>query len=163
MLLTTGVRLSSLEDSNLTHKQGTLKELFNKCTGSSTALVMSEVHQEKTKTDDTCSCIATRTSTCPICNQLVPSENAAFNRHIDECLNHSAIQESLTAEPTSTMEASLSSQLPPTLDLDMQGHYSPSQMYSSRKRKTLDDGTAHAPKRRTLDYYFRKQNIIMPK
>ena len=32
-------------------------------------------------------------SECPICNKDITGDNAALNRHIDECLNHSTIEE----------------------------------------------------------------------
>ena len=39
-----------------------------------------------------------QTTTCPICNQKIPADEALSNQHVDECLNTTAIKEMLEAE-----------------------------------------------------------------
>ena len=35
---------------------------------------------------------------CPVCNQAIPAENIAMNKHIDECLSRTAIEEELSSK-----------------------------------------------------------------
>ena len=81
------------------------------------------------------------TVTCPVCGRKVAADNLIFNRHIDECLNQSAIQEvtsKATKQPPSGSSKSMA-----TSDLS-----SP-----SRKRKAPQKELAK--KRRTLDYFWK--------
>ena len=41
------------------------------------------------------------TAACPICNHQVPVDNMLFNRHIDECLNYTTLNECVTSPPSS--------------------------------------------------------------
>jgi hypothetical protein len=36
---------------------------------------------------------------CPICQRMIPGGNVGLNQHIDECLNHSTIQEMNSLPP----------------------------------------------------------------
>ena len=44
-------------------------------------------------------------SECPICNKDITGDNAALNRHIDECLNHSTIEEMSSLDTSSNTSA----------------------------------------------------------
>ena len=149
-------------------KQGTLKELFQQ-----QALAESP---EKLQTAVEHAIEQTDMATCPVCNQLVPAENTAFNQHIDECLNCLAIKETLSDKSTSTTlqnnredsSSGASQALPPSKVQSSDSHISPTQnsLYASsssstfahsRKRKA-STSTTHSAKRLTLDHYFNSRN-----
>ena len=156
----TGVRLSSLENRKAC-KQGTLKELFQRqASAESPTKLQTAVEQATAQTD---------MATCPVCSQLVPAENTVFNQHIDECLNCSAIKEtlfgdSISAHQSTVDNGSSSQALSPFKLQGSDGHRcpkqnslcassSPSTLARSRKRKA-SVSTTHKAKRLTLDHYF---------
>ena len=161
--LSLGVRLSSLENRKIC-KQGTLKELFQRQVSVESPIkVQAAIEHAIAQTD---------MATCPVCNQLVPAENTAFNRHIDECLNCSAIKETLSNDSISMHQSdrddsssgSSSLVLSPFKLQDSDSHLcpaqntlcassSPSTPAYSRKRKATVSNT-HKAKRLTLDHYL---------
>lgn len=170
-----GVRLSSLENRK-TCKQGTLKELFQRQVSAESPRKLQADIEHATSTTQT------DMATCPVCNQLVPAENTVFNQHIDECLNCSAIKETLSDNSISTHQSNRddsssgsSSQVLSPFKLhvhDSDSHCcqaqeslcassSPSTLAYSRKRKATLSTTHKPAKRLTLDHYFNspsKQN-----
>ena len=78
-------------------RQGTLKELFQQCAHVD-AVVESSDNEETHDGDHVAKSMQDDVATCPVCSQAVPAENAAFNQHIDVCLNSSTIQEALSEE-----------------------------------------------------------------
>ena len=157
------MRLSSLENRKAC-KQGTLKELFQRqASAESPTKLQTAVEQAIAQTD---------MATCPVCNQLVPAENTVFNQHIDECLNCSAIEETLSGDSVSAHQSNLddssfgssSQALSPFKLQGSDSHCcptqnslcasnSPSTLAHSRKRKA-SVSTTHKAKRLTLDHYF---------
>lgn len=145
----TGVKLSSLESSKPTRRQGTLKELFKQHTSGTSAVVESADHMDSDDEHVSINLLNDK-ATCPVCNQSVPAENTAFNQHIDECLNSSAIQETLSEEsvPTFNQCSNVDS---PRKSPPKRSSCESAQL---RKRKAPSPKTTPS-KRRTLDHYFR--------
>ena len=83
---------------------------------------------------------------CPVCGHHVPADNAAFNQHIDECLNRAAVQETI-ATASSIPSAFGGSKVSPSKS---GGEHSK----TSRKRKSTSHKEIHARKKRTLDYFW---------
>lgn len=176
LLSNTGVRLSSLESSKATCRQGTLKEVFKQhFTDVSTA----ETLHWSMETVDVPASVCDDMATCPVCNQAVPAENAAFNQHIDECLNCSVVQETRSDtfmamhNRKEDSHSILSPNQSPFKMQESQGFSSPKQKsvctsssshtctsIHSRKRKAPSVPAAHKCKQTlTLDHYFNKQKM----
>lgn len=159
-------------------RQGTLKELFQQRTGVDAVVELSD-HEETQDDEPVVVNLQDDVATCPVCSQPVSAENAAFNQHIDVCLNSSTIQETLSEESlfpnqSSDVECSAgllkSSPKRSLFNIQRDGRCcSPKQNCEStsssscqstqtRKRKAL--GNPSTPKKmRTLDHYFSKHKL----
>lgn len=87
---------------------------------------------------------------CPVCERCHFSDILALNKHIDECLNKSAISELLQEGNIQPQEAPTAR--PPKTDADKQ------QQQTSRKRKASTESQVHKKGKsgfNTLDRYFR--------
>ena len=96
---------------------------------------------------------------CPVCGHWVPADNTTVNRHIDECLNHSALQEVVTTDPapsTGIVSKSYSSPSKTKKCVDALTKAQAKPTSQSRKRKSVGGLKEESPlKKRTLDQFWK--------
>ena len=173
----TGIRLSSLESSKSECKQSTLKDLFKQHADGGYPMESPKVpHSEEC--EDRCASADSDMAICPVCDKSVPSENTIFNKHIDECLNCSVIQDNILTLSTGHQhcieenhdvlsQVSQKESLQEDKEQDilskrsdsMYGSSSKSINYRKRKADSLPASCKARNKKRTLDTYFSKEKI----
>lgn len=95
------------------------------------------------------------TAVCPVCNCEISVDNILFNRHIDECLNRTAIQQAHTDTSATTAAITEKSSLKNSSLHSKVGHNSPATK-TGKKRRNNEQLLNDAKKHRTLDSFWKQ-------